>query len=332
VRSGFFSCGFVLLITLMFVGTALTQAVLPAQGKARRSSETVCSPPAGGHIVTVRFKGLFFFSFPNANPPSNPYRSECTVGILSTRQDHSLHIKYKEGARIAEIEMPHASLQDMPSDISIDKMPTPSPGVTIHHYSGDKGWGKPRNRYDLSNQYDDIYDFNWILDFEGTELHTQNVQVRPNKLRPVLHIKVGNFYNHTMSPYKFFVVQEGRVRPFGYVSAIIGVCVTLARGEYLQIRMNGSNPVDLGYEDADIILGNVRPGDWRDLRQYFATKTVAHVPDGNPHEDEMKVFYDDLLELADERKRFHFIPIDDGEIHAASLPFICYAAGGSEYP
>ena len=125
----------------------------------------------------------------------------------------------------------------MAEEIAIAK--AGSQGVKIYGYTGRSGWGAPSHRTSNSGQYDDIKNFSWILDFEGSELHGHDVQVGPGKLRPVLRFNVGTFYTHQLSDYPFYIVQNRTINEFGYAAAVIGVCIELERGEFLTINLGG---------------------------------------------------------------------------------------------
>ena len=101
------------LLLLLVCGhsAAATQTVSGRRNKARRQAASVCTEPAGGRVVTILLKGLFFCSFPDAAMGSN-YRTEGRVGILSTRQDHTLYVRYNEGGTTFKTLMfPHSALQ-----------------------------------------------------------------------------------------------------------------------------------------------------------------------------------------------------------------------------
>lgn len=298
--------------------------------------------------VKIEFKGLFFFSYIAASA-GNDTRSECRVGILSTRQDHDLYIRYDHrgqtgGREHTTLVIPHSALQGMAREILIDTTRSPIPGATLYsHRNTTTVWDSPDPTDRLLKNYP--YDFGWIIDFEGTELHHENLDLKPNKLRPTLRFKVGQFYTAQLSENPFYVVKSGRITTFGYVAKITGVCIPLtAPDEQLMITGISSAPIIVPRDTTEIQIQNVREDDWdyplqvntnpmaqnqpslahqgkRDTRQ----SPFGRMATGMTHYDEMQIYYDDLLELG-AAPRIHFIPI---QLPLVSLPFVCYSGGGS---
>src|SRR5262245_34544898 len=70
----------VIVVAFLIVGSSESRGALIEQGKK-------CT---GCREITVEFVGLFFFAAPDAaDVNKKEYRSQCKVGVLSTREDHS---------------------------------------------------------------------------------------------------------------------------------------------------------------------------------------------------------------------------------------------------
>jgi hypothetical protein len=227
----------------------------------------------------------------------------------------------------------------MSPDIVVDTTAARPPGATLHNHIRPNLWGVPSPRTKADH---DPYDFNWVIDFEGPELYNANLELKPNKLRPILRFKVGEFYTEQLSDRSFYAVQDGKVKEFGYVAKTTGVCIPLATDEQLVITGISDTAILIPRETTVIQLYNVRPKDWpgpvisaratiqsgptsQRQDQTMQMLSAAGIGTEMTHLDELQIFYDDLLELAG-RTRTHFIPIKGPEI---SLPFVCYGGGGS---
>lgn len=323
--SKLYSAGFLMVLFLLLISVGANKSMSQGhkQGDGKKKSEP-CT-------VTITFRGLFYFSFPNGTA-GNPYRRECRVGILSTRQDHMLYITYTNPAGSTTLTFPHPALQSLPHEIEINKNPPEQQGVKISGCDdgcGGEGWGEPIDRNDKSKNPD--Y-FNWIIDFEGRKLHGENIHEKSNKLRPVLRIKTGTFRTGELSvPYKYYIIRDGIAKDFGYVAATIQDCITLNAGEQLTLKV-GPDVFPLPPGISEIKLDNVRPEHEQHMlrsgRDRQGSKTEAQMDMEAPASDELHIYYDDLLDISNERERFHFVPVRTPLKRA--VPFVCYGVGGSK--
>jgi hypothetical protein len=337
-----------LFVSLVSAGASGTMM----KGKPRvvaRTSWCRCPvPTVDQRQVKILFKGLFYFSIKNG--VQGQPRDECRVGILSSRDDHNLFITFPDGRKL---EIPPSLLQSL-DDITIEKKAPGArpgevisiPGVTICGYDRGDGWGQPTPRTHRPNEGDPrYYHFNWIIDFEGQELHKEDIQLNQSKLKPVLHFKTGDFYTAAISDLEYFTVIDGIGKRFGYVAAATGACITLDPDQWLEIGGGISPPLIIRIADIDasnpsvtISLANVRPTHQHYVEEYVrqrilkipGTRTLREALDSDPlPPDEITIFYNDLLRLRDPRKRAYFIPIEPKK---RSDPFVCYGGGGSVFP
>lgn len=295
-------------------------------------------PGRGGKTLTIRFYGLFYFSFPDVR--STPYRRETgTVGILSTRKDHKLYVKVG-GSTFA---FPHEALQNQPSNIEIDRDRLPGDDVTIRGCSVNTGWNqRPRSRRTNRGDHPDY--FNWIIDVEDSEMHGGNLNEERNALKPKLIFRTGCFGTDRLSDYKYYTVQNGRVAEFGYVAAKMEVVIAREGSEMIWMKWGGTKR-EIPPNITEIELYNVRPEDLNDILNYELQRDKAVLSRKTPtkamasvnmsHSDDFHIYYDDLLHGPDKEEKFYFIPdlgalLKPGDYGMVSLPFICYGVGGSK--
>src|SRR5262249_34725233 len=148
--------------------------------------------------------------------------AECHVGILSTREDHDLHVRYKNATGYSTYAFTHPTLQQMNRDIVIETVNSSggdtSRGATLHNHDHSNTWGAPSDRFDVTNTSGNINDFNWIIDFEGRELHNGKIDFKTHKLWPVLRFKVGEFYTAKVSDPAYYVIKDGFFERFGHAA------------------------------------------------------------------------------------------------------------------
>lgn len=347
--AGLYSTGFLSFLLLLLVSVGASQTMTHGGKQVGRKKKPTTSPN-----VKVMFHGLFFLSFSD-EPRGEQYRTECRIGILSTRQDHLLYVTYRdESGAATTFTFPHAALQRL-GDIVINKNPPEPQGVKIYRsrFSGRKGWEERPNRDTFTDE--NKHDFNWILDLEATKLHGKNIDERSDKLRPVLHIKTGEFRTGELSsPYRYSTVQDGVFRDFGFVASSIEANITLDRDrEELMLTMgresvclSGRGSGCISPDITEIELNNLRPDDMDYLVKsapysYFKGSVAKllsieqqrrrpgeKVRMNVPRSDDFQIYYDDLLDISSAKDRFHFIPVLR-EPAISSPPFICYGVGGS---
>jgi hypothetical protein len=306
------------------IGTTEASAGLQRLGK--RSAKQAKGCPG---CVEIVFDGLFFFAFPDGDTAKPEKRSECKVGVVSSRDDHHLVIELVEVVENTEvtsiIELPHAALQTLPRDIYLIKRPEPTdPDVTIkddplHPGVPKIGWGKPYKRTQNPGRCPgDECAFNWIMDFEGRELHGRGLSEKRDTLRPKLHIKTGLFFTKEISEYPFLKLKDGKLEEYGYVAKKIGVKINVSGSDELVLKLDTDWEYPISRNVKTITLKNEPPKPQQ-------TQAVHR----DPYNDHVQIYYDDLFDLP-RRDRFVFIPIMDGR--KASEPFVCYGGGGGVWP
>jgi hypothetical protein len=153
-----------------------------------------------------------------------------------------------------------------------------------------------------------------------------------------LHIKTGIIGTNTISDDSYYTIQNGVVRNFGYVAGTMAAVISRDPNEHLVIRV-GKDAYCIPDATTMIALYNVRPGH---MKHVLANKgplpnrkqANANVDMQEPYTDDshvyddLPIYYDDLLEMADAKKRFHFIPVLGASQRA--VPFICFSTGGSK--
>jgi hypothetical protein len=305
------------------------------------------------HHVYIEFDGLFFFAFPNGSVDSPTNRSECKVGIVSTRDDHvfTIELEYNDGRPSSTYVFPRSALQMLPQDIVISKIPdlTTPKGVTIQEELGQRfptnGWGVPASRTtcpypgpgtcecpEAVPGGDRPCAFNWIIDFEGQELHNTSLSEKRDTLRPKLHITTGLFYTRELS-HPFCKLQNGRIEMFGMVAKKIGARITMKPGENLVLILDRPIVIEeIDYIDR-IKLSNVRPEPNQHVRlsTEVDSQTTERGTSVHPDGDELQIFYDDLFDFPNPRDRFQFIPIKPYR-RSRNEPFVCYGSGGGTWP
>ncbi|MFY9572139.1 MAG: hypothetical protein WAV20_12130 [Blastocatellia bacterium] len=326
--SRIFSTGLLTLLFFLLISVGANKTSTQVDAQATAATSYACRED-GANTLKVSFDGLFYFSFPAADDKDNPgRRDEGRVGILSTREDHDLYVTF-EGCRLPTLVFSHQALQNQPDRIEI--LSDTTPGVTIAGCKEPIGWGKPRDRNRVTCE--NMHDFNWIIDFEGSELHMGNVSQKTGKLKPMLVFKTGCFQTKRVSDFKYYTVRGGAVSEFGYVAETTEAVITYGPGE-IKFRWGG-RLIPVPRDCRGIKLSNVRPEPMAPILKQTKTTTHSDIP----HSDELRLYYSDLLEVSDPRDRFDFIPDISGQRErlrcegiVAARPFICYAAGGSEFP
>jgi hypothetical protein len=208
-------------------------------------------------------------------------------------------------------------------------------GVSIRGCNDPIGWGQPSDRRTHPTA---PYDFNWIIDFEGREMHSGNVEQEVSRLRPVLVFRTGCFGTKEISSRKFFAIKDSAVRDFGYVASVMQAVIALNRGEHVLIQW-GSQTIEIPHCVEKIKLYNVRPKDFESMSQYYkrgSGSATGHLQDRHaPLGDDLQIYYDDLLKIGSMRDRFSFIPNlfkSAPPFAERNDPFICYGGGGSTWP
>lgn len=243
-----------------------------------------------------------------------------------------LYVTYTKDGATSRLTFPHSVLQSLYPDVELIKTPVTPRDVTIRGYAGRIGWGEPSNRNTPTPE--NKKDFNWIIDFEGTELLSRDIFEKRHALNPVLHIKTGEFQTAKLSPYRFLKVRDGVISDFGFVAETIGVEITVREGEHLVLRLNPGREISLDGV-TDIKLDNVRPEHMLHLLKREKSETVhidAQARHLLPPADDLRIYYEDLLGISDEREKVSFIPVgpEIGQaLDLVSIPFVCFGTGGS---
>lgn len=334
--SRLYSTGLLTVLFLLLASVGANKSMTQGKKPARDQQPDECKAPRS-RTVQIQFHGLFFFSFPKGAAPGSQYRDEGRVGILSTRQDHMLYIRYYSDGPV--LTFPHLALQSQPQDMVIDKSLPDGRGVSILGSEGMiEGWGKPEHR-DRKPASDPPYNFNWIIDVEGSELHGRNIDEEEDSLRPVLHIKTGTFRTAHLSSYKYYTVHEGVVSPFGFVADTIEVVVQLGINECLVANWGG-HPLTVPGDVTLIELFNVRPdhAPYYLANQNSSNQAKAMSDMHLPLSDDFHIYYDDLLKVSNRRNQFYFLPDlsesyltpEDKLRRRFAVPFICFGTGGSK--
>ncbi|HZM87779.1 MAG TPA: hypothetical protein VFF31_14755 [Blastocatellia bacterium] len=336
------SCVVVALTLLLFLLTIIRASTTLSDGDQSTSVQRVskanvdygCPDQGGERTLRVLFYGLFFFSFPDGNPATPAMRNEARVGILSTRQDHLFALAVTEATCPADFPMlafNHRSLQGQPETMTIRK--NQSKGVTIRGCTDYIGWGEPADR-DTTPEHGP-YDFDWILDFEGRELHSRNLDQEAGRLRPTLVFRTGCFGAAELSERKFYAVNNGVVKKYGYVASIMEAVIGLNGSEQVTVQW-GTQLITVPVCVTEIALFNMRP----DHIEYILQNRRAAQPASmtgmhSTFSDHMDLYYDDLFKPAGLNGRFYFVPDlspSTRKKRVLSEPFICYGGGGSTWP
>jgi hypothetical protein len=346
ITSRLYSIGFLTVLFLLFVSVMANTSMTEDMNQLRGKNQAGCDPSKAKHPVKITFNGLFYFSFSKSKEKGDQYRSECRVGILSQRPDHMLYMNFDGVPDTSMLIFPHPALQSLPEEIEINKYVGESPsqsGVTIEGGFTESGdWGYPPDRNKLEGENN----FNWIIDFESKELHGENIDEKPNALRPTLKIKTGNFRTGKLSkPYKFYIIRSGHhpvARNFGYVAATIEAVISLEPNEYLKIKV-GDHDYCVPENTKQIYLDNVRPEYIEDILKdrkqspnYRAAGAKVDMQELHTNElhihDDLPIYYDNVLNIADAKERFHFIPVLPvlSQASQRAVPFICFSTGGSK--
>jgi hypothetical protein len=334
----YLAAGLILLLALL---ASVGATELPTQKTRRQPARDPYDCPIGsGPTLTIRFYGLFYFSFPDVRGTPNR-REKGIVGILSTRKDHSLYVKV--GSSIFAI--PHETLQNQASEIEIDRDGRTGDDVTIRGCTVSTGWDERLKgmRMDRSDHPD--Y-FNWIIDVENSEMHHRNLSEERDALKPKLVFKTGCFGTYRLTDYKYYTLQNGDFAEFGYVAAKMEVVIVRASStEKIWMMWRGGARTVIPSDITEIELYNVRPEDLNDILNYelrrstaMRSRKTAPMAMANvnmPHSDDFHIYYDDLLRGPSSQEKFYFIPdlsglLKRGEYHMVSVPFICYGVGGSK--
>ncbi len=312
------------LTTLMLL--VMGASLQPSRAKVSRGTK---------HTVTISFEGLFFFAFPKAHNTGQPsLRTEGQVGIISSRQnDHLLGVKLiRASSKEETIVLTHSVLQTLTQEVTIKKLPeSANKGVTIQGALVSDGWGKPEPRNTLTPpecSEAKKCSFNWIIDFEGGELHGGHLTERRATLRPKIHIRTGTFYTLKMAKDFYYKVKDGVFEDFGWVAEKIAVEIELEANETLYLELDKSYPLD---DDLRAIeLKNIRPepGDDSMVALRSSKAHVQAMSAMGKVNDDLQIYYDDLFDFPNPRERFMLVPRKRTG-GAISLPFICYTAGGS---
>ena len=185
----------------------------------QRTGQNANAAPA----LNLLFDGLFFLCFNKGGKPADKDPAdECRVGFLTTAPQHRITITGRRvGARQPDFEfaLSHAQIRGL--QLALDIPGVKSPSVTR------KGHDQTFDR--MSEDTEPIKDyFKWIIDLENKEMHDKPLKLIDNVLKPVLSIKIGEFYTQELSKVKYFRTKiDEPDEDFGSVAAVTGVRISM---------------------------------------------------------------------------------------------------------
>ncbi|MGA9769459.1 MAG: hypothetical protein WBV94_10490 [Blastocatellia bacterium] len=269
--------------------------------------------------VTFIFDGLFFFAFRDgvlSNPISN-WR-EGQVGILPGIPNHPLKIVIESNRSdkpLLEFTDPGHRLSRLLDRIVIKKDEFEERRVTRDDH--------PIDRY-IPNV--NARSFNWVIDFEGLDMHYNNPLIKnPNVLRPRLIFQGGDFYTALVNHCPQYLIRkyqhEEISTDFGHVARFMGVDINLGSSGSLLVEIGGV-PFTLAENMGDPEI-------------HYTITISNNEPEDQPHADDesdIHFFYDHFL-TDPTGLSFDFVPKDkdcteSGE--PAVPPYVCYGTTGSK--
>lgn len=270
-----------------------------------QQTASIGTPPA----LDITFDGLFFLCFNTGGEPAKEDPAdECRIGFLTTAPQHLITIVGRRaGVTNPDFAFVLSHAQARRVQIALDVPGVKTPSVTR------KGHDQTIDRM-FPNEATEDY-FKWIIDLENQEMHDQKLTPIANVLKPVLSIKIGEFYTKELSRVKYFRTRVDKPdKNFGSVAAVTGVRIAALP--------EGKAFLKLG---SDISLPLVTPAG----QTYEVT-----FQNRCPKCDEEQV---GSLHLSDFPLHYHAFDVKvldqydfDFPDPPAAPPAICYAASGSQ--
>ncbi len=173
--------------------------------------------------VTVTFEGLMVFH----DEKGGGYE----LGILQDAPDHKFTIKVEpapRGRSVADVDrfkkLGNSWLLEVRG--SSGELRTRSVSLREKGHSGR-----------LTDSLRGQSDFSWIMDLESSELHSRALNLVPDKLGPIIHLRNGDLY----TKYKADLLERkqgvGEFSPFGFVAETVALEIHIQRGERLVLKV-----------------------------------------------------------------------------------------------
>jgi hypothetical protein len=264
--------------------------------------------------LNLIFDGLFFVCFNTGGAvATNDPAGECRVGFVTTAPHHQITISGKQTTVVGGIEiiktfqkvLTHAEARRM--EIDIDVPGAPSTSVFRKGYNDGTFSRTPTA---TNQEY-----FKWLIDMENFELHNRKLTLIPNALKPVMHIRTGEFYTRKLSDVEYFRTKvDTEQANFGKVAAVIGV----------RMATLPQNKAFLKIGAATLELATAAGETWEVTFKNRCPKCDDERI-GDPHLSDFPLHYHAFDVKALEQYDFDYC-----DIATAFPPAICYAVFGSQ--
>jgi hypothetical protein len=263
--------------------------------------------------LSVTFDGLFFFCFNDSGV--------CQVGVHTKAENHHIKIELIDktnGKIISTFTLDHFVTR------GLERIRLRSNTVGVSTEPGDIG--------DRSDRTKNPKSFDWVLDFQSTDLHAAtDLMIERGHFKPILEFETGAFSTLNVSGCDYICTQHKKPRYFGHVAEAVLVDI-LADPSTLHIEIEvAGTTTTLPFPPGKFAL-KIRNVD-KDLKDDTGAKSFRD------DAGEIRVPPSDIGKYYSAFKgitnpdRFTFDPIahsDDTTLSIGLPPSICYGTRGSK--
>ena len=175
--------------------------------------------------------------------------------------------------------------------------------LSVNHTRGGSPRALGHNGQRRPDHEEGQFDFDWIVDLEGSEFHNKQLELRPGKLKPIIQLPKGELFTVYKSPdmLRWRGAKPSTPPVFGFVSETIGLRLTLRKNEVMRLTDDKT-----GAEILRVDYAPPSPGGCNELIEFNnvrkPTPMGGHPPAG-PSDFSM---YYPLFEGIDEKDKFDF--------------------------